>query len=88
MVVMVDGAQGAVHFLRMFSNWILISMLSLVTNCMPDGYRRAVWQIRTAGSDVTRLGGGKMIHEVSFDGFTTQSRRGNWKPERQMSLVS
>lgn len=46
----------------------------------PDGYRRAVWQIRTAGSDVAPgLGGGKMIHEVSFDGFTTQSAP--WKLE-------
>lgn len=34
MVVMVDGAQGRCISLRMFSNWILISMLSLVTNCM------------------------------------------------------
>ena len=34
MVVMVDGAQGAVHSPRMFSNWILISMLFQVTNCM------------------------------------------------------
>ena len=27
-MVMVDGAQGAVHFPQMFSNWISISMLS------------------------------------------------------------
>lgn len=33
MVVMVDGAQGRC-ISRMFSNWILISMLFQVTNCM------------------------------------------------------
>ncbi len=45
----------------------------------PDRHRRAVWQTRTAGSDVARLGGGKMVHEVSFEGFTTQSAP--WKLE-------
>ncbi len=34
MVVMVDGAQGAVHFRRMFSSLISIFMLFPLTNCM------------------------------------------------------
>lgn len=34
MVVMVDGAQGRCISPQMFNNWISISMLSLVTNCM------------------------------------------------------
>ncbi len=33
------------------------------------------------------LGGGKMVHEVSFDASRLNLRRGNWKLERQMSLV-
>ncbi len=43
MVVMVDGAQGAVHFPADVRNWILISMLFQVTNCMARQVRRAVW---------------------------------------------
>ncbi len=88
MVVMVDGAQGGCISPRMFSNWILISMLFQVQTVWSDRHRRAVWQTRTAGRMSPWLGGGKMVHEVSFDGFRLNLRRGNWKQERQMSLAS
>lgn len=77
---MVDGAQGRCISPRMFSNWILISMLFQVTNCMVrQASACCIAETRTAGSDVAWLGGGKMVHEVSFDGFTTQSAP--WKLE-------
>ncbi len=85
---MVDGAQGAVHFPADVQQWILISMLFQVTNCMARRVSAAVWQIRTAGSDVALAGWRQMIHEVSFDGFTTQSAPWKLEQERQMSLAS
>jgi cysteine sulfinate desulfinase len=33
------------------------------------------------------LGGGKMISEVSFDGFTTQAPHGSWRPVRLTLLA-
>ncbi len=50
MVVMVDGAQGAVHFpadVQQRTDPFLCFLWSQTV--WPDGYRRAVWQIRTAG---------------------------------------
>ncbi|MFO6426298.1 aminotransferase class V-fold PLP-dependent enzyme [Escherichia coli] len=80
MVVMVDGAQGAVRlFPRMFSNWILISMLSGHKLYGPTGIgvllvNRNCWRRCRPG-----WAAAKMVHEVSFDGFTTQSAP--WKLE-------
>ncbi len=85
---MVDGAQGAVHVPADVQQLVLISMLSLVTNCMARRVSACVWQIRTAGSDVTLAGWRQNDHEVSFDGFTTQSAPWKLEAERQMSLVS
>ncbi|XNM71627.1 aminotransferase class V-fold PLP-dependent enzyme [Escherichia coli] len=78
MVVMVDGAAGGSAFPRMFSNWILISMLFQVRM---HGLRIGVLYGKSELLEAMSpwLGGGKMIHEVSFDGFTTQSAP--WKLE-------
>ncbi len=82
---MVDVLRGRCISLRMFSNWILISMFLWSQTVWPDGYRRAVWQIRLLEAMSPWLGGGKMIHEVSLTASRLNLRRGNWKPERQMS---
>ncbi len=78
---MVDGAQGGGGISpQMFNNWISISMLSLVTNPYgPTGIGVLYGKSELLEAMSPWLGGGKMIHEVSFDGFTTQSAP--WKLE-------
>ncbi len=85
---MVDGAQGAVHFPADVQQLDMISMLSLVTNCMARRVSACCRQIRTAGSDVALAGWRQNDSEVSFDGFTTQSAPWKLEAGTQMWLVS
>lgn len=54
MVVMVDGAQGRCISRRCSATGYRFLCFLWSQTVWPDGYRRAVWQIRTAGSDVAR----------------------------------
>ena len=80
MVVMVDGAQGAVHFpadvQQLDIDFYAFSGHKLYG---PTGIGVLYGKSELLEAMSPWLGGGKMIHEVSFDGFTTQSAP--WKLE-------
>lgn len=80
MVVMVDGARGLCITLPMYSSWILISMRFQATSYMAPPVLACCTVSRNCWKPCLHwLGGGKMISEVSFDGFTTQPAP--WKLE-------
>ena len=74
MVVMVDGAQGAVHFpadvQQLDIDFYAFSGHKLYG---PTGIGVLYGKSELLEAMSPWLGGGKMVHEVSFDGFTTQS---------------
>ena len=80
MVVMVDGAQGAVHFpadvQQLDIDFYAFSGHKLYG---PTGIGVLYGKSELLEAMSPWLGGGKMVHEVSFDGFTTQSAP--WKLE-------
>ncbi|XNN28437.1 aminotransferase class V-fold PLP-dependent enzyme [Escherichia coli] len=80
MVVMVDGAQGAVHFpadvQQLDIDFYAFSGHKLYG---PTGIGVLYGKSELLEAMSPWLGGGKMIHEVSFDGFTTRSAP--WKLE-------
>ncbi len=77
---MVDGAQGAVHFpadvQQLDIDFYAFSGHKLYG---PTGIGVLYGKSELLEAMSPWLGGGKMIHEVSFDGFTTQSAP--WKLE-------
>ncbi|STL79667.1 cysteine sulfinate desulfinase [Escherichia coli] len=82
MVVMVDGAQGAVHFpadvQQLDIDFYAFSGHKLYG---PTGIGVLYGKSELLEAMSPWLGGGKMVHEVSFDGFTTQSapvETGSW----------
>lgn len=79
MVVMVDGAQGQCISPRMFSNWILISMLFQVTNCMARQVSACCMVNQNCWRRCRLAGRRQNGSRSEFDGFTTQSAP--WKLE-------
>ena len=79
-VVMVDGAQGAVHFpadvQQLDIDFYAFSGHKLYG---PTGIGVLYGKPELLEAMSPWLGGGKMVHEVSFEGFTTQSAP--WKLE-------
>ena len=77
---MVDGAQGAVHFpadvQQLDIDFYAFSGHKLYG---PTGIGVLYGKPELLEAMSPWLGGGKMVHEVSFDGFTTQSAP--WKLE-------
>ncbi|MDD7998404.1 cysteine desulfurase CsdA [Kosakonia radicincitans] len=73
MVVMVDGAQGVVHFpanvQRLDIDFYAFSGHKLYG---PNGIGALYGKAELLDEMTPWLGGGKMISEVTFDGFTTQ----------------
>lgn len=86
MVVMVDGAQGAVHFpadlQQLDIDFYAFSAHKLYG---PTGIGVLYGKPELLEAMSPWLGGGKMIRDVSFEGFTTQSAPGNWKRGRRTS---
>ncbi len=86
MVVMVDGAQGAVHFpadvQALDIDFYAFSGHKLYG---PTGIGALYGKSELLAAMSPWLGGGKMIAEVSFDGFTPQPAPMASRPVRRMS---
>lgn len=86
MVVMVDGARGRCISPLTCRRWISIFTPFPAISCMArPGSAPCTAKSELLAAMSPRLGGGKMIAEVSFDGFTPQPAPMASRPVRRMS---